>query len=170
MDLPTGGPAVVRTGRSDLRTEVPTELIEQVATDDEHLDVIRQLGIESGLVVPLAGRGGILGVVTLIYAESGRRYTEADVPFLEDVARRAALALEAADTLREQSGRLANVARVAEAAQLAILAPPPSRLGSLSLAARRPPADRRRPGQGPDGRPNRNDRARRVPRRCRGRR
>jgi serine phosphatase RsbU (regulator of sigma subunit) len=58
------------------------------------------------------------------------------VPFLEDVASRAALALEAADTLREQSGRLANVTRVAEAAQLAILAPPPSRLGPVSLAAR----------------------------------
>jgi GAF domain-containing protein len=136
MEGATGGAVVVKTGRSELYADVPQELIEQAATDAEHLETIRQLGISSGLVVPLTGRGGILGVVTLIYAESGRRYSEQDVPFLEDVASRAALALEAADTLREQSGRLANVSRVAEAAQLAILAPPPPRLGPVSLAAR----------------------------------
>jgi serine phosphatase RsbU (regulator of sigma subunit) len=78
----------------------------------------------------------VIGVVTLIYAESGRHYAQADVPFAEDVARRAALALETAETFREQSWRLAMVTRVADAAQRAILAPPPARLGSLLLAAR----------------------------------
>src|SRR5436305_4202844 len=54
----------------------------------------------------------------------------------EDAARRAALALENARVFREQSGRLASVTRVAEAAQLAILAPPPARIGPVALAAR----------------------------------
>jgi serine phosphatase RsbU (regulator of sigma subunit) len=136
MNAPAGSPLVMRTGRSQVYPEVSQELLEASATDAEHLETIRQLRISSVLIVPLTGRGGILGVMTLIYAESGRRYSEADVPFLEDVARRAALALEAAETLREQSGRLAEVSRVAEAAQLAILAPPPARLGPVSLAAR----------------------------------
>ncbi|HEX4017970.1 MAG TPA: SpoIIE family protein phosphatase, partial [Frankiaceae bacterium] len=92
--------------------------------------------LSSVMLVPLVGRRGVIGVVTLIYAESGRHYAHADVAFVEDVARRAALALETADRFREQSGRLAEVTRVADAAQRAILAPPPSRMRSLRLAAR----------------------------------
>jgi serine phosphatase RsbU (regulator of sigma subunit) len=92
--------------------------------------------MSSLLLVPLVGRSGVIGVVTLIYAESGRHYAEADLPFVEDVARRAALALETAEQFREQTGRLAMVTRVADFAQRAILAPPPARLGSLQLAAR----------------------------------
>ena len=65
---------------------------------------------------------------------SSRRNDE--LTLIEDVARRAALALETADTFREQSGRLANVIRVADAAQRAILAPPPPKIGPVRLAAR----------------------------------
>ena len=86
--------------------------------------------------MPLVGRSGIIGAVTLIYAESGRRYDESDVAFAEDVARRAALAVETAHAFHEQSGRLATVTRVAEAAQHAILATLPSRLGPVALSAR----------------------------------
>ena len=136
MDSPTGAPVVVRTGRSTVFPTIPTAVVEQAATNDEQLGLIRNLGMESVMMVPLAGRGGVFGVVTLIYAESGRHYTAEDVPFVEDVARRAALALETAETFREQSGRLAEVTRVAEAAQRAILSPPPEQLGPVRLAAR----------------------------------
>ena len=136
MDAPTGAANVIRTGRSELYPEVPPELVEASAVSDEHLDVIRQLGIRSGVVVPLAGRSGIFGAITLIYAESGRHYDERDMAFAEDIARRAALALENARVFREQSGRLASVTRVAEAAQHAILAPPPARIGAVALSAR----------------------------------
>jgi serine phosphatase RsbU (regulator of sigma subunit) len=72
----------------------------------------------------------------LIYAESGRRYSEDDIPFAEDLARRAALAVENAHLFREQSGRLAEVMRVAETAQHAILSPPPPQIGAVALSAR----------------------------------
>ena len=136
MNAPTGAPNVIRTGRSELYPFIPPELIEAGAVDDEHLELLRQFGLSSGLVVPLVGRSGIIGAVTLIYAESGRRYDESDVAFAEDVARRAALAVETAHAFHEQSGRLATVTRVAEAAQHAILATLPSRLGSVALSAR----------------------------------
>jgi serine phosphatase RsbU (regulator of sigma subunit) len=136
MNAPTGAPNVIRTGQSELYPEIPAELIEASAQSAEHLEVLRQLGLSSALVVPLAGRGGLFGAITLIHAESGRRYSEADLPYVEDVARRAALALETARDFREQSGRLADVTRVAEAAQQAILAPPPERIGAIALAAR----------------------------------
>jgi serine phosphatase RsbU (regulator of sigma subunit) len=112
------------------------ELIAEMATTEEHRDVVRALGMSSAMVVPLTGRSGTFGAVTLLYADSGRRYAPEDVSFVEDVARRAALALETAETFRAQSGRLADVRRVAEATQRAILAPVPPRLGTVSLAGR----------------------------------
>ena len=136
MSSPTGAPNVIRTGISEVYPVIPAELIEAAAVDDEHLSILRELGLSSAVVVPLTGRSGVLGAFTLIYAESGRRYSNDDLTLLEDVARRAALALETADTFREQSGRLANVLQVADAAQRAILAPPPPQIGPVRLAAR----------------------------------
>jgi serine phosphatase RsbU (regulator of sigma subunit)/anti-sigma regulatory factor (Ser/Thr protein kinase) len=136
MDAPTGAANVIRTGRSEIYPHIPEEMIDAAAVDEEHGELLRSLGLASALVVPLSGRTGTFGAITLIYAESGRHYDEADRSFVEDVARRAALALETAEMFREQSGRLATVTRVAEAAQRAILAPPPPRLGPVALAAR----------------------------------
>lgn len=136
MTAPTGAPNVLRTGVSELYEELPPELIEAGAQSEEHLQVLRELGLVSALVVPLEGRAGLFGAITLIHAESGRHFSAEDLAFAEDVARRAALALETARIFREQSGRLADVTRVAEAAQHAILAPPPDRIGQVALAAR----------------------------------
>jgi serine phosphatase RsbU (regulator of sigma subunit)/anti-sigma regulatory factor (Ser/Thr protein kinase)/uncharacterized protein YigA (DUF484 family) len=136
MDSETGGPQVIRSGVSEIYPEIPSELLEAGAIDAEHLDLINKLGMSSAMVVPLSGRTGSFGALTLIYAESGRRYSDADLTFAEDVARRAALAIETARVFHEQSGRLADVTRVADAAQHAILSPPPAQLGRISLAAR----------------------------------
>jgi PAS domain S-box-containing protein len=95
----TGAPNVVRTGRSELYADIPEELLEAGAIDAEHLRIIRELRLRSALVVPIAlgpvsAGYRVLGALTLIYAESGRRFTEDDVLFAEDFARRAAVAIE----------------------------------------------------------------------------
>jgi GAF domain-containing protein len=133
---PGGAPDVVASGVSRLFPVLDTEVIASMATTDEHRDVVRALGMSSAMVVPLTGRSGTFGAITLLYADSGRQYAPEDVAFVEDVARRAAVALETAETFREQSGRLADVRRVADATQRAILAPVPPRLGNVSLAGR----------------------------------
>ncbi|HWC35383.1 MAG TPA: SpoIIE family protein phosphatase [Mycobacteriales bacterium] len=131
-----GAPSVVASGESLLFADLDQALLESMADSDEHRDVIRALGMSSAMVVPLTGRSGTFGAITLLYADSGRRYAPEDMSFVEDVARRAALALETAETFREQSGQLADVRRVADATQRAILAPVPSRLGPITLAGR----------------------------------
>ncbi|MBA2952476.1 SpoIIE family protein phosphatase [Nocardioides sp. MAH-18] len=136
MDAPTGGPNVIRTGRSEIYPYLPADLVDAAAHDDEHRTILRRLGFTSAIVAPLTGRHAVLGVVTLIHAESGRRYTDADLAFLEEIADRAALALDTAATFEQQSERLAGVTLVAEAAQRAILAPPPPRVGPVALTAR----------------------------------
>ena len=79
MTSPTGAPNVIRTGVSEVYPDIPAELVEAAAVDEEHLRILRELGLSSALVVPLTGRRGVLGALTLIYAESGRHYSSDDL-------------------------------------------------------------------------------------------
>jgi serine phosphatase RsbU (regulator of sigma subunit) len=136
MHAATGAPNVIRTGVSELYPVIPEALLVSAAVDDEHLELIRRLGMSSAMVVPLTGRRGTFGAISMIQAESGRVYDETDVAFAQDLARRAALAVETAHAFLRQSGRLAEVRRIAEAAQHAILAAPPKKIGPVALSAR----------------------------------
>ncbi len=94
-DSPTGSPNVVRTGVSELYPEITDDMLAAGARDDEHLRISRALQLRSALVVPLAAPGPrILGAITLIQAESGRTYGRADLAMAEDLAHRAAVAID----------------------------------------------------------------------------
>jgi len=97
----TGVPQVIRSGKPELYHTIPPALLEAGAKDAEHLRIIRELKLESAMVVPLRGRDRVLGAMTFIYADSGRRYTEDDLAFAEDFARRAAMAIENAQALKQ---------------------------------------------------------------------
>jgi PAS domain S-box-containing protein len=94
---PTGVPNVVRTGRSELYPEITDEMLRGAATDAEHLELLRHLDMRSVMIVPMQAHGRTLGAITLIGAESGRQFTEADLPIAEELARRSALAIENAE-------------------------------------------------------------------------
>ena len=100
-DAPHGVPYVVRTGRSELVPEIPEELLLRVARDEEHLRLVRALGLRSYIVVPLVARDRVLGAITLVAAESGRRYGPADLALAEELGRRAAVAIDNARLFRE---------------------------------------------------------------------
>ena len=90
----TGVHAVIRSGEAELYSEIPPELFEEVARDDDHADLIRELGLQSAMVVPIRLRERVLGVITLVYAESDRRYDQDDLVVAQELANRAALAIE----------------------------------------------------------------------------
>jgi PAS domain S-box-containing protein len=90
----TGAPNVIRTGKSELYSEIPEDLLKKAAKNDEHYSLLMKLKIKSAMVVPLKARGKIFGAITFIGAESGRRYTKADLKFAEDLADRAAIAID----------------------------------------------------------------------------
>jgi PAS domain S-box-containing protein len=100
-ESPHGVPKVLRTGESDMMTAIPDALIVQSATDETHLKLLRELGLRSYMCVPLKGRGKMLGVITFVAAESGRRYTQEDLVFAEELARRASIAIENAQIYAE---------------------------------------------------------------------
>jgi GAF domain-containing protein len=110
-DAPTGVPKVLRTGETEFVPEISDELLAAATQDDEELlRIARELRLRSAITVPLAARGRILGALSLVAAESGRRYTQADVEFATDLARRAAVAVDNA-RLHAEAERRADAAR-----------------------------------------------------------
>jgi PAS domain S-box-containing protein len=89
-----GAAFTLRTGQPDFVPEIPDELLVHAARDPEHLEILRQVGFSSFMSVPLRTQARIIGVISFISAESGRRYTLADVQFAEELARRASLAID----------------------------------------------------------------------------
>jgi serine phosphatase RsbU (regulator of sigma subunit) len=102
-DSSYGVARVLCTGSSELVAEIPEPLLEEAAHDDEHREILQDLGLESYLVVPLVARERTLGTITLVSAESGWRYGPADLELAEELARRAALAVDNARLYRERS-------------------------------------------------------------------
>lgn len=100
-NAPIGVPQVLRTGEPELVPEIPEALLAQAARDEEHGRIIRELGLRSYMVVPLIARGRTLGAVTLVSAESGRHFGPADLEVAQELAARAALAVDNARLLRE---------------------------------------------------------------------
>ncbi len=93
-DESSGETRVIRSGKSELYPEIPDELLVAGARDAEHLRISRELDLKSAIVVPLRARAGILGSMTFVYAGAERRYTADDLVFVEELARRAAMAIE----------------------------------------------------------------------------
>jgi PAS domain S-box-containing protein len=91
----------LRAGGALLLADVDETLILANAVDDEHLRLMRAVGPRSAIVVPLLARGRPLGGLTLVYADSGRRYGEAEVLLAEELARRAAQAMDNARLYEE---------------------------------------------------------------------
>jgi signal transduction histidine kinase/PAS domain-containing protein len=111
----TGVYNVLRTGKPELYSEIPDEMLVAGTVDEEHLRISRELGLKSAIVVPLIARERTLGALTLVSAESGRRYRQADLDLAMELARRAALAV---DNARLHKAEL-EARRAAEAANLA---------------------------------------------------
>ena len=106
------GPAkVVRTGKPEFVPTITDDLLVAAARDELHLDLLRELGLRSYVCVPLVARERVLGAMAFVRAESGRSYDEADVALAEELARRAATAVDNARLFRaaEERGRAARV-------------------------------------------------------------
>ena len=100
-NAPTGTPNVVRTGRSELVSEIDDDLLAAIVVDAEQLRIARELGLKSAMTVPLSARGRTLGTISFVSAESGRRYGPDDLALAEELGRRAGLAVDNARLYRE---------------------------------------------------------------------
>jgi signal transduction histidine kinase len=101
-DAPRGVAQVLRTGKPEFFPELPQEVLDEAIGDDEELRrIVDELGLRSSICVPLTARGRTLGALTLIAAETHPLYTNADLELAQELARRAADAVDNARLYRE---------------------------------------------------------------------
>ena len=91
---------VLRTGQPERIREIQDEQLDRAVPQSDYLALLRTLGLHSYIGVPLAVRGKTLGVITFVTGESHRRYRTGDLALAQDLARRAAVAIENATLLR----------------------------------------------------------------------
>ena len=91
---PTAAPEPA--GQAMLLEELSPDILGRIAQDPGHLELLTALNLGSAMVVPLAGRTRILGSVT-VASHQPARYTPADLTLAQNLARRAAAAIEHAD-------------------------------------------------------------------------
>lgn len=100
-DAPGGVAQVIRTSQPELVSTITDEMVRQSGLEPDLRDIFLALGLRSSMIVPLCARNQMLGTITLVSAESGRQFTEADLQLAEELARRAAIAIDNARLYRE---------------------------------------------------------------------
>jgi PAS domain S-box-containing protein len=128
-DAETGTVMVARTGVAEMYSDISDEMIVAAARDDDHLQLIRSLGMRSVMIVPMIARGRTLGVITFIAAETGRRYGDDDLLLAEELARRAATSIDNARLYEDRS-------RIAQTLQRSLLPPRLPEIAGIELAGR----------------------------------
>ena len=93
-DATYGHAQVVRTGKPEYVPEVEPGPLDRAAQGPAHLALLRAINVVSWMVVPLRVQGNTIGALTLAYSDSGRRYSPHDLVLAEEIARRAAVAID----------------------------------------------------------------------------
>jgi PAS domain S-box-containing protein len=106
---PHGVAHVMRTGKAKIYTDIPDSMLIALAQDAEHFKILQELGLASAMVVPLVARGRTLGAITFASENPARRYTENDLHFAEELARRAALGIDNARLYSDAQSALKEV-------------------------------------------------------------
>ncbi|MEA2148172.1 MAG: hypothetical protein QOD69_2 [Solirubrobacteraceae bacterium] len=102
-DAPAGTAEVLRSGTPQVVDEITDAMLVAGAEDDEHLALLRAIGLRAGLVVPMSAAGKSVGTLSLLSAESPRRFSAEDVALAEEIARRAGTAVENTRLYTERS-------------------------------------------------------------------
>jgi PAS domain S-box-containing protein len=101
LDEPEGVAKVLRTGIPEMVTEISDAALAEAIQDPEYLRILRELGLKSCIILPLMARKRIFGAISFVTAESERRYSPADLSLAEDIAHRAAIAIDNARLYQE---------------------------------------------------------------------
>jgi PAS domain S-box-containing protein len=89
-----GVPEVVRTGLPQMRIEIDPRETAAFARDPHQAAMLATLGPRSYICVPMSARGHVFGALSLVHSDSGRRYGEADLGAAQEIATRAATAID----------------------------------------------------------------------------
>jgi signal transduction histidine kinase len=100
-EAPGGVARVLRTGEAELALEDTGQSLEAVAADAEQLGLLRALRACAVMIVPLVARGKTIGALTFVSVRPQRLYGERDLELAQELATRAALAIDNARLYHE---------------------------------------------------------------------
>ncbi len=92
---------VLETGQPLLVSHVDESELDRLTQGHRHRELMRELGVASYMLVPLIARGRSLGAIGLVCAEHDRHLSDHDLALAENLASRAALAVDNARLYRE---------------------------------------------------------------------
>ncbi len=114
-DARSGVQRVLHTGRSEFYPEITDDMLVAAAASQDHLDLMRRIGFSSVMIVPIVARDRVHGAITFVSAESEKHFDSADLTLAEDLARRAAVAIDNARLYEEAQEELAERKRTESA-------------------------------------------------------
>lgn len=100
-DEPGGLWHVVNTGEAMLHERIEDEVLTASARDEEHLEMLRDLGLRSAMLIPLRRSADVFGVLTFVLGEGARTFDGGDLEFAQEIGRRASYAIENARLYRQ---------------------------------------------------------------------
>ncbi|WP_448267973.1 ATP-binding protein [Nostoc sp. DSM 114159] len=101
IDADYGPPKVLRTGQPELITNILESSLQERSSNEEHFSLLRRLEIKSQMIVPLLVRERKLGTILFASAQPERHYTTVDLEMAEELAQRAAFAIDNAQLYRQ---------------------------------------------------------------------
>ncbi|HEU4740557.1 MAG TPA: PAS domain S-box protein [Meiothermus sp.] len=113
-EAPGSSAQLMRSGQYSLVSEVTDEMLQAVARDERHLELMRKLELGSALVVPMLVGGKAVGLIGLGMNRGKRRFGERDLALAQELGRRAAVALEHARLYRQLQEREQELRTLAE--------------------------------------------------------
>lgn len=89
-----GAAVVLKTGKPGFVPVVTDEMISAIVTDPDQLKAVREIGMQSVIIVPINQKDKIIGVANFISSQTGRYFDEVDLEFAKNFAGLIGLSLE----------------------------------------------------------------------------
>ena len=119
---------VLRSGRPMIWRDLKApDVIDDVAQNEDHRQLMDDAGYNSAAVLPLVARGRTIGALSFLHAHGDLRYDDADLDFLSELGERAALVLDNARLYHER-------AMIAENLQRGLRPPHPVEVPGLGIS------------------------------------
>jgi signal transduction histidine kinase len=128
---------VLRTGVPDILPTIADATLAALARDDEHLRLMRALDLASLMTVTLSARKRMFGAISLARTSKSPRYAPVDLLLADELARRAALALDNARLYREAQAAIGLRDQFLSIASHELKTPLTVLLGNAQLLERR---------------------------------
>ena len=106
---------LLRSGKPEVISNVAQDVLAHVQVHPDLLDILKELALKSYMGVPLIAHGRIIGAITFSSVRPSREYTEADLHFAQELARRIASALDNAHLYRQAQAEIRERKKVEEA-------------------------------------------------------